>query len=109
MAVQGLEETVALGLTFVVHVVGAALLVWAMLDRDDVKGGRSGWWPRDDGPGDPPPPEPRPGPSGDRMPLPGAAPSPVRLREDGGRIAEGYPRRPRRPDHAPQRTPDRVP
>jgi hypothetical protein len=113
VAIDGFEQIAALTLTVVVHVIGAIALIWAMLDRDDRSSGLRGWWPRDD-PGDPPP-EPGPAPSGDgdRAPLPlsGAAPSPVRLREPG-RVGDGYPRPPRRPDHPdrrPARTPERAP
>ncbi len=102
------QEIVALALTFVVHVVGAVLLVWAMIDREESSkgGGWRGWWPRDDRP-DGGPPEPPPGPPGDRAPLPlaDAAPSPVRLRERGARIADAHPRPDRRPSHAPEPDP----
>lgn len=110
MAIDELEEIIALALTFVVHVVGAALLIWAMIDKEDAPDLRD-WWPRDDGPDEPPEPDPRPAPSGDRapLPLPGAGASPVRLREPA-RLGDAYTRRPRRPDHAPepQRTPERA-
>jgi hypothetical protein len=104
-------EVVAIGLTLLVHVLGAFVLVWALLDgekidwratlfpRDDDGGGGGGGFepPLDDGGGD-----------GGGMtapaPLPDAAPSPVRLREPG-RIGEQYPRPARRPAHAPERTP----
>ena len=99
------EEIVALALTFFVHVVGAVLLVWAMIDRDesDEDDGRRGWWPRDDDPG----PEPQPDPPGRRvpLPLPDAAPSAVRLREEGARIGDGHPRPERRPSHVPDPAP----
>ena len=57
--------------------------------------------------------EPRTGgdPSGDRdggVPLPDADPAPVRLREPG-RLADGYPRRERRPAHEPVPAPRRLP
>jgi hypothetical protein len=67
-----------------------------MLRRDE--GGWRDWWPRDDdggGGGDDPGP-----------PLPDADPSGIRLREPG-RIADGHPRAPRRPEHAPRRVPQR--
>ena len=104
-------ELLAILLTFVVHVIGAGVLVWALIDSDDADAGSwRDWWPRDGN--DPEPPVAPQGPSGDgveRPVLPDAQPSPVRLREPG-RIAEQYPRRPRRPEHAPepQRAPDRV-
>ena len=99
----------AILLTIVVHLV-AFVLLFAMMGsemldtfrspkrRDDDDGGS---WP------EPEPVAPGPGPSG--LPLPDAEQAPVRLREPG-RIAEQYPRAPRRPDHAPEpvREPERV-
>ena len=100
-------EIVALGLTVLAHLVGAAVLVYFLLDGDGFD-----WkvlWPRDDdgGPGGDDPRDDDRGPSGggDRaVPplLPDAAPSAVRLREPG-RIAEGYPKPARRPEHVPER------
>ncbi len=98
----------AILLTIVVHLV-AFVLLFAMMGsemrewfakpkHDD---GDDGFWPE---------PEPAaPAPSGGGLPLPDAEQAPVRLREPG-RIAEQYPRPPRRPDHAPEpvRTPERV-
>jgi hypothetical protein len=104
-------EIVALTLTFVVHVIGAVLLIWAMIDREDGQSWRD-WWPRDDrSEDDPSGPDVRPSPPGERapLPLPGADPSPVRLREPA-RIGVAYPSRPRRPEHPPAepaRTPER--
>jgi hypothetical protein len=97
-------EVLALTLTVVVHIIGAAGLV-AVIVRNEEVDWRS-WWPRDDdGPAGPEAPEPPPA-GGDRLPLPGAAPSGVRLREPG-RLADGYPRPSRRPAHAPE--PEREP
>lgn len=103
------EEIIALSLTFVVHVLGAAALVWAMLD--DERGWRAlkDWWPRDEGP--PPPDEPADDPDGPPglpggLPLPSAAPASVRLREPG-RIGDAKPRPARRPEHEPAREPVR--
>lgn len=98
----------AILLTVVVHLVGFALL-FALMGREFLDVFRSGGG---DHRGDWPEPEPEPlapAPSGGGLPLPDAAAAPVRLREPG-RLGEHYPRRPRRPDHAPepQRTPDRV-
>jgi hypothetical protein len=101
-------EIVAIVLTLVVHVLGAGVLIWNLLDGEDVD-----WralWPRDDdGPGggwDPPGDGPEPdGGSGVVVGaplLPDAAPSAVRLREPG-RIGDGYPRPARRPEHVPER------
>lgn len=101
------EETIALLLTFVVHVLGAAALVWAMLDERGWSALKD-WWPRDDWPDEPDdgPDEEPDGPRGlpAELPLPGAQPSPVRLREPG-RIGESKPRPARRPDHDPAREP----
>ncbi|MDP1849102.1 MAG: hypothetical protein Q8K79_15020 [Solirubrobacteraceae bacterium] len=106
------EELIALALVFVVHVIGGAALVWALLDDEQRKGWRRRWRGGDDAPPDP---RPRPpGPSGARtppdapppLPLPVASPSGVRLREPG-RAADGYPRPARRPEHEPQ--PQRAP
>jgi hypothetical protein len=50
-------EVAALLLTVLVHVIGAAILVWNML-----AGGDASWrelWPRDDRGGGEPPPDPR--------------------------------------------------
>ena len=106
------EEIIALGLVFVVHVIGGLMLVWALLDAEQRAGWRRRWrWGRggDDGPPRPPAPQP----SGGRarvepppLPLPAATPSAVRLREPA-RVADGYPRPARRPEHEPQ--PQRAP
>jgi hypothetical protein len=106
-------EVVAIVLTLVVHVLGAAVLVAVLLDGEKIDW-RGTLFPRDDdgpGPGFDPPPAP-PEPDGGGIlapaPLPDAAPSPVRLREPG-RIGESYPRPTRRPAHPPERTPAREP
>jgi len=93
-------EILALALTFFVHVIGAGILVWALIDPDEVGTGLwRGWWPRDNRgprpPADPPPPG---GTGADRPVLPDAEPSPVRLREPG-RIADHKPVPSRRPAH----------
>jgi hypothetical protein len=94
------SEALALGITFLIHAIGICVLFGALLrsDDDDGGGGWRDWWPRDD---DGPEPDPGPGP-----PLPGAEQSPVRLREPG-RLADAHARAPRRPEHAPQRVPQR--
>ena len=93
-------ELLAILLTFVVHVIGAGVLVWALIDRDGEDAGSwRDWWPKDDR-GPEPPVEPT-GPSGDgaeRPTLPDAFPSPVRLRE-AGRIGDRKGTPARRPAH----------
>jgi len=101
------KEVIALTLTVVVHIVGMATLVWALLLDDEDRPDWRDWWPGwggedDDRPsGDPPGPR-----GGDRLPLPDAAQSSVRLREPG-RLAEAHPRPGRRPEHPPERVPQR--
>jgi hypothetical protein len=91
-----------------VHFAAFALLFWHLAGREIFGTFRIG--PEDDrrrGDGDPAPP---PDSGGDRdgaLPLPHAEPAPVRLREPG-RLADGYPRRLRRPDHVPGE-PERTP
>lgn len=102
-------EILALALTFFVHVLGAGILIWALVDRDEVAGSwRDGWWPKDDDGDGKPPVEPAPNAGGGIVApiLPDAAPSPVRLREPG-RIGDRTPGPARRPAHAP--TPERAP
>ncbi|HEV2770658.1 MAG TPA: hypothetical protein VGV40_10785 [Solirubrobacteraceae bacterium] len=96
-------ELVAITMTFVVHVVGAVFLVWAMIGDEDARDRRD-WWPRDDRGDDGPPPTPgaSSGPGG--LPLPGADPARARMRAPG-RLGDAYPRPPRRPAHPP--APDR--
>lgn len=106
-------EVVAIVLTLVVHVLGAAVLVAVLLDGEHVDW-RGLLFPRDDdgpGPGfDPPPAGDDPDGGGTLAPAPlvDTAPSPVRLREPG-RIGDGHPRPARRPAHAPERAPAREP
>ncbi len=109
-------ESVALGLIFLIHVVGMGLLFGVLLLADD-SGSWRGWWPRDErddgsGPGLGPPAPPRPSaPASPRPdeppPLPAADPSRVRLREPG-RLGDALPHPPRRPDHVPERAPARA-
>ncbi len=93
-------ELLAILLTFVVHVIGAGVLVWALIDRDDADAGSwRDWWPKDD-PGSEPSADPSP-PSGDGAEaplLPDAPPSLVRLREPG-RLGDHKPAPARRPAH----------
>jgi hypothetical protein len=99
------KEVLALALTVLVHVIGMAALVWALLHDDENRPDWRGWWPGGDD--DPPAPPPTPRDRGG-LPLPDAEPSPVRLREPG-RLADVYGRPARRPEHAPERTPARTP
>lgn len=100
------KEVLALGLTVLVHIIGMAALVWALLLGEENRPDWRGWWPGDDG--DDRPPEPQPGPRGGDLPLPDAVPSAVRLREPG-RVADGYRPPARRPAHVPERAPERLP
>jgi hypothetical protein len=95
------NEALALGITFLIHVIGICALFALMLSSSE-DGGWRDWWPRDDdGGGGDGPDDPGPGP-----PLPVAEQSAVRLREPG-RLADVRRRAPRRPEHAPQRVPQR--
>ena len=95
-------EAVALVLTFVVHLAGAAVLVWALMDgeRADWRGilrpgddGGGGWRRRRPQPGSPPP-------------LPDAGQSAERFRE-AGRLADRKARPARRAPAEPERAPQR--
>jgi hypothetical protein len=105
-------EVAALVLTIAVHIVGAAVLIWGMIDHDDPdRGSWRDWWPRDDRGDDGPPADPTPKPSGDTVVpiLPQSTPPAIRIRE-GGRIGDLTPRPARRPAHpAPAPVPERVP
>ena len=92
------SEALALGILFLIHAVGLAVLFYALLRSSGDDRGWRDWWPRDDD-GRGPPPEPSP-------PLPGARQSRVRLREPG-RLADALPGFARRPRHAPERAPQR--
>jgi hypothetical protein len=101
-------EILALALTLLVHVIGAGVLIWVLLDGDGIDW-RSIFPTDDDGPGPGGPPEPTPpAPPRGGVPLPDAAPSAVRLREPG-RIADAHPRPARRPEHVPERERPGVP
>jgi hypothetical protein len=97
------KEVLALALTVLVHVIGMAALVWALLLDDENRPDWRGWWPD----ADDEPPTPPPGPR-DGLPLADAEPSSVRMREPG-RLADAHPKPARRPAHAPTRTPTREP
>jgi hypothetical protein len=99
-------EVIALGLTLFAHILGGFALIYTLV-RDSGENVRD-WWPGDDDGGSPRSPEPpTPGDGGGDLPLPGAEPSAVRLREAGS-IGDGYPRPPRRPAHVPEREPART-
>jgi len=98
------EQILAMALIFVVHVIGGLMLVWGMLEND---AWRPRWWRRGDDPGDPPPvAPPPPSPGRARLPLAGAQPSRVRLRDETP-LRDAHPRPPRRPAREPQ--PERAP
>jgi hypothetical protein len=88
-------EVLALTLTVAVHLIGAGLLIGLLFTGEETDW-RS-WWPRDDDGRGPRRPEGPP-----ELPMPGAAPSQARLREQGGRIAGAYARPERRPAREPE-------
>jgi hypothetical protein len=98
---------VALLLLTVLHFAAFAALFWHLAGREIFSTFRIG--PDDGGRGGstPAPPPDGGGDRDGRVPLPDAAPAPVRLREPA-RLADGYPRRVRRPEHVPGE-PARVP
>jgi len=100
-------EIAALLLIIAVHVLGAVVLIWGMIDRDDPdRGSWRDWWPRGD---DEAPAGPDPEPSSGGMPAPVLPQSVIpsaRVRE-GGRIGDLTPRPARRPEHPP--VPRRMP
>lgn len=100
----------ALALTVLVHFVGLAALIWALVTDDEERPDWRRWWPGDDDGGDQPPLDPEPDPPAGGLPRVGGPglPSVVRLRAPG-RLADAHPRPPRRPAHAPERVPRRVP
>lgn len=103
MQISPAAEVAALVLTVLVHVLGAGVLIWGMIDRDDPDS-RASWgdfWPRDDDGPRPTPPAPQPSGTRERVPLlPDAAPAAVRFRE-GARLGDLTPSRERRPAHPP--------
>lgn len=100
MEISGGMELLAIALTVGVHILGAGVLIWALIDRDAPDTGSwPDWWPRDgDGAGPPRPPVAPTGGGVERPALPDARPSPVRLREPG-RIADRKAAPGRRPAH----------
>ncbi|MEA2340013.1 MAG: hypothetical protein QOG11_90 [Solirubrobacteraceae bacterium] len=111
MTISPAAEVAALVLTLVVHVIGAGVLIWAMLDPDE-DGRRPGWrdwWPRDDDGRSPSDAEPPRGGGGQAVPvLSDSAAAQVRLREPG-RLADAKPRPARRPEHVPAPEREREP
>ncbi len=104
MGVSG--PVLAILLTFVVHVLGGALLIWALAGSEILQ--IFSTKPDEDGGTPPPPPPPEAPPTGPRdgLPLPDAVPPRVRVR---GPHRSPRPSVPRRPEHAPGRTPARTP
>jgi hypothetical protein len=97
------QEILALAVTFLVHVLGVAALIWHLLRNDDERPDWGGWFrDDDDDPQRPAGPDARP--PGDALPLPDAGPSAVRLREPG-RLSDALPGPARRPAHPPERAP----
>ena len=96
----------ALLLTFVVHVVGVVVLIWAIIAGQDDRPDWRRWWYGDDEGDEPAPKAPSPG--GDGLPLPDARQATLRMREPA-RLADGYPAPSRRParEPAPSREPAR--
>jgi hypothetical protein len=100
--IASLEGLIALGLTVGAPLVGGLALVYGLVaespgpPRHRRRGPGDGGSPRPQPPAAPPP--------GGGLPLPDATPSALRLRGEDA-IADGYPRRERRPAHAPQREP----
>jgi hypothetical protein len=98
---MGAGPVLAIALLTLVHFAAFGLLFWHLAGKEIFQLFRLG--SDDEGGGglrkDPPAPDP----DGDRdggLPLPGAAPSSVRLRSPG-RLREGYPKPQRRPEHVP--------
>jgi hypothetical protein len=104
------SEIIALTLILVVHLVGGLMLVWGMLDDESRARWDPRWWRRGDDPGDEPrDPGPLPPPvTRGPLPLPGATPSGVRLRDERT-LRDAHPLPPRRPQRVPrpERTPQR--
>jgi hypothetical protein len=99
-------ESVSLLAIFVPHALCGAFLAWRLMPRSAREELR-GWFREDDGGTPRPIPDrPRSGGGDGIPPLPGAAPSVVRLREPG-RLADRVPAPPRRPAH-PATPPERV-
>jgi hypothetical protein len=104
-------EVAALVITVLVHIIGAGVLIWAMLGEERPSW-RDLWGGDDDGGGGPLVDRPdRPGGGGDRAPvplLPESGPPAVRLRE-AGRLGDAHPRPARRPVHPREPHPERAP
>lgn len=105
---MGSGPVIAIFILTVVHFAAFGMLFWHLAGREIFTTFRIG---PDSGGGGGSAPAPAPDGGGDRdggVPLPDAAPAPVRLREPG-RLADGYPRRGRRPEHAPGEQPEPAP
>lgn len=101
----------ALIVTIVTHLMGAAFLVAMLIRMDGSSAGdiRRDWWD-DEGPEDPSPAGPEGDPGGRALPLPDAVPSATR-RRSADDTQPLRPRPSRRPEHrpgGPQRVPGRV-
>ncbi len=108
MQISPAAEIAALVITVLVHIIGAGILIWAMLDGEGRDGLRN-IWPRDDDGGSRRPRWPvAPPRGGDGVPLlDESRPARVRLRGPG-RLSDAIPAPPRRPEHdvpAPDREP----
>ena len=105
---MGTGPVLAILVLTLVHFAAFGLLFWHLAGREIFSVFRLGSDGDGRGPGGPPPEPPDPGGGRDGgLPLPGASPAPVRLREPG-RLGDAYPRRPRRPEHVPGE-PERAP
>jgi hypothetical protein len=107
---MGTGPAVAILVLTLVHFAAFGLLFWHLAGSEIFSVFRIGPGPSsgDGGTGRSlPGPQPRDD-RGGGVPLPDAAPAPVRLREPG-RIADGYPRRERRPAREPATDPLRRP
>lgn len=102
------RPTLALLLTFGVHILGIVALFWLAFDGSASEW-RS-WWPGSDGGegGGERPADPPRGPGGERLPLPDAEPAAVRLRTGHERLRDTR-RRARRPAREPEPAREREP
>jgi hypothetical protein len=101
-------EVMSILLLLIIHMIAMPAL-YLLCGRELLQTFRQSSDDDDDDGGLPPTDDPaeKPSPGGGGLPLPDAAQSPVRLREPG-RIGDAKTRPARRPEHEPQRTPQRV-